>query len=216
MRAAFLLLVLANLAFFAWSAYLAPQGTGESERLRGQIEPERIRLLPASALDDPAPGPPAAADTAACTEWGSFTLADLPAAAKSLEPLALGPRLVERQVEETASWWVYIPPQVNRAAAQNKAGELKSLGIEDLFVVAEDGKWRWAVSLGVFRSEEGARNRLEALKAKGVRNALVGERELQVPKAWLQVSGASADELARWREIAQAAFPAAEFRDCAR
>lgn len=217
MRAAFLLLVLANLVFFAWSAYFAPQGAGEGERLRTQIEPERIRLLPASALAEPAPGPAAAdaAAPAACIEWGSFTLADLPAAEKSLEPLEFGARLAERRVEETASWWVYLPPQGSRAGAQNRTTELKALGIDDFFVVAEEGKWRWAVSLGVFRNEEGARSRLEALKAKGLRAALIGERELQVPKAWVQARGATAEELARWREIARTAFPAAEFRDCA-
>ncbi len=230
MRAAFLFLVLANLAFFAWAMFLAPRdGVDERVRLRSQIEPDRIRILPPepgslAAAPAPKPKPAAAPDpgtpaapgspAASCTEWGSFTLADVAAAEKALEPLALGTRLSQRRVEETAAWWVYMPPQGSRPAAQKKALELKTLGIEDWFIVSDEGKWRWAISLGVFRSEEGARNQLETLKAKGVRTALMGERELQVPKVWLQVRNADPGQAARWRDIAQAAFPAAEFRTC--
>jgi hypothetical protein len=227
MRALFLFLLLANLAFLAWAMFLAPkEGGGERQPLRAQIEPDRIRVLPPepgslapAPAPKPKPAPPAEAAAAAsanapCTEWGSFTLADLPAAEKALEPLGLGARLTQRRVEETATWWVYMAPQGSRPAAQKKAAELKTLGIEDWFIVADEGKWRWAISLGVFRNEEGAKNQLEALKAKGVRTALMGERELQVPKAWLQVRNADPGHVARWRDIAQSAFPAAEFRSC--
>ena len=227
MRALFLLLLLANLAFFAWSAFVAPRESSSDPRpLRAQIEPEKIRILPPepaplspapAAKPKPAPEAPVAAAPATggiCTEWGSFTVADAPAAEKALEPLALGARLSQRKVEETASWWVFIPPQGNRQNAQKKAGELKVLGVDDWFIVADEGRWRWAVSLGVFRTEEAAKAQLEALKAKGVRTAQHGERELQVPKVWLQVRNADPGQVARWREIAQSAFPAAEFRTC--
>lgn len=229
MRVLFLFLVMANLAFFAWMTLVAPEEEGTDPRpLRAQIEPARIKVLPATApAGPPSPAspvapkpksdPPQATATAApgaCVEWGSFTLADAPSAEKALEPLGLGARLVQRRVEEIASWWVYMPPQGNRANAQKKATELKGLGIDEWFIVADDGAWRWAISLGVFRSEEAARNRLDVLRAKGVRTAQLGERELQVPKIWLQARNADAGQLSRWREIARS-LPGAEFRDCA-
>lgn len=222
MRVLFLFLLLANLAFFAWYTLLAPENPGTDARpARAQIDPGKIRLLPASPVAAPsAPKPKpepspasASAATGTCIEWGSFTLADAPAAEKALQPLALGARLSQRRVEETAGWWVYMPPQGNRANAQKKSVELQGLGIEDWFIVADEGRWRWAVSLGVFRTEEAAKNRLEALRAKGVRTALLGERELQVPKIWLQARNAEAAQIARWREIAQA-WPGAEMRAC--
>jgi hypothetical protein len=46
-----------------------------------------------------------------------------------------------------------------------------------------------SLSLGVFRTEEGAQARLAALREQGVRTAQVGQRETVVPKVWLQVSG---------------------------
>jgi hypothetical protein len=222
-RAFFLLLVLANLGFFAWSAFLAPEETTSDPRpMRSQIDPARIRVLASPAGTPqavPAAKPKPATDAAsaipaACMEWGSFTIADTPAAEKALEPLALGAKFSLRRAEELAGWWVYMPPQGSRQAAQKKTLELKGMGVDDWFIVNDEGKWRFAVSLGVFRTEEAAKNHLEALKAKGVRTAQAGERELQVPKNWLQVRGADAALLSRWREIA-ANYPATEIRPCA-
>lgn len=223
MRALFLLLLLANLAFFAWSMFVAPRESSSDPRpYRAQIDPDRIRVLPPEPSPlAPAPKSKPAAEAAAapaaggiCTEWGSFTVADAPAAERALEPLAFGSRLTQRKVEETASWWVFLPPQGNRQNAQKKAAELKGLGVDEWFIIADEGRWRWAVSLGVFRSEDAAKTQLEAMRAKGVRTAQMGERELQVPKVWLQVRNADPGQTARWREIAQSAFPAAEFRSC--
>ena len=110
-------------------------------------------------------------------------MTDTARAEKALEPLALGARLAQRRIEETAGWWVYIAPQGNRQTAAKKALELKNIGIEDYFVVLEEGRWRWAISLGVFKSEEAANSRLAMLRAKGVRTALLGQRDTQVQKS---------------------------------
>jgi hypothetical protein len=198
MRVAFLLLVLANLAFFAWWRFVSPpEAAADSAPLERQIEPGRLKIVSAKDLPPPAPKPPAAAAAPApapvatkCLEWGSFTVAATPDAEKRLEPLALGARLTQRKTEETAGWWVVIPPQPGgRAGAQKKAAELKDLGISDYFIVQDTGANRWALSLGVFRTAEGAQARLAALRQQGVRSAVARERETVVPKIWLQVAG---------------------------
>ena len=76
-----------------------------------------------------------------------------------------------RSAEARASpaWWVFIPPQASRPAAFGKAIELKDLGVEDYFVVQDEGEHRWALSLGIFRTEEAAQARLSALQEKGCR-----------------------------------------------
>jgi len=231
-RALFLLLVAANLAFFAWTRFgTAPDAPPDREPLRRQIEPDKIRVLRGAELDrlpapkpKPAPGaeaaapasaPPAApaAAPAACLEWGGFAIAEAQRAQQALAPLALGPRLAQRRSEETASWWVFIPPQANRATAQKKAGELKALGVGEYFVVQDEGPVRWSISLGVFTTEDAAKSRLEALKAKGVRSAQIGKRETQVTKVWYQIRNVEAPLQARLRETAQD-FPGTEVRDC--
>jgi hypothetical protein len=209
-RTLFLLLLLANVVFFAWSRYVSPPEAGaDPAPLARQIDPQKLKVILPGELPPAAPAPvnvrPAPTPVATkCIEWGSFTVADAPRAEKALEPLALGARLGQRQTEELAGWWVYIPPQPNgRAGAVRKATELKSLGIGDYFVVQEEGPHRWAVSLGVFRTEEAARARLAALRAQGVRSAQIGERETTVPKVWLQVKNVDAPLEAKLRDVAR-------------
>src|SRR6185436_4442152 len=148
-----------------------------------------------------------------CAEWGAFSVAEAARAEQVLEPLALGARLSQRRSEEKAGWWVFIPPQGNRAAAMKKTAELKSLGIDDYFVLQEDGSMRWAVSLGVFSSEDAAKARLEALRTKGVRSAQTGARDTQVTKIWFQVRGADAALQGKLKGFAQG-LPGTELKDC--
>ena len=220
MRAFFLLLIAANLAFFAWTQYYAaPEGAGDPEPARRQVNPSSIRLLTGPELADlpalkPAPAAePGPAAPGSCIEWGGFSVAEAPRAEQVLAPLALGARLSQRRSEEKAGWWVFIPPQGSRAGAQKKTAELKSLGVDDYFVLQDEGSFRWAVSLGVFSSEEAARARLEALRARGVRSAQTGEREAQVAKIWFQVRGTDAPLQAKLKGLAQG-LPGTEVRDC--
>ena len=223
MRVAFLVLLLANLALYTWLRY----GSSEAEPvpLSRQIAPEKLKVVAPAGLPPvpavtkpPAPAPAAAAPASpatsvACIEWGSFALADAARAEQALEPLALGPRLAQRRTEEQAGWWVFIPPQGNRQSALRKAAELKQLGVEEYFIVQEDGPLRWALSLGVFRTEESAQARLAALRGQGVRTARVGARDTTVPKVWLQVKGVDAPLQARLKEIARQ-VEGSELRDC--
>jgi len=225
-RTLFLLLLAAGLGFFAWARFLAaPDPAIDSQPLAQQIEPEKLRVVPESELArtpppaaaKPKPGPaPAAPQPAplACLEWGSFSPADATRAEQRLEPLALGARLAQYRGEETAGWWVFIPPQPNRGAAQKKAAELKQLGVDEYFVVQEEGRQRWALSLGVFRSEEAARAHLDALRAKGVKSAQVGQRETRVPKVWFQVRTVEQALHARLQEIARE-LEGATLHECA-
>ena len=225
MRTLFLLLLLANLGFFAWMRFFGGDGEQRDPRpLRQQVAADQVRILSARELGAPAPAKPEAArseapkptadaESRACVEWGSFSVTDTARAEKALEPLALGARLAQRRIEELAGWWVFIAPQGNRQTAAKKALELKAIGIEDYFIVLEEGRWRWAISLGVFKSEEAANSRLAMLRAKGVRTALLGQRETQVQKMLIQVRGVDAALAARLGELAQA-FPGSELKDC--
>ena len=212
MRALFLLLLLANLAFYAWSRYGPPADAADPAPLSRQIEPDKLKVIAPHEL------PPVSAVkkqplASTCVEWGSFTVADVPRAEKALEPLGLGARLAQRRTEEPAGWWVFIPSQASRQAAVKKAAELKDLGVEDYFIVQEEGEHRWALSLGVFRSEDAAQARLAALRAQGVRSARAGPRETVVPRIWLQVKSVDAPLQARLKEIARQ-LEGSELKDC--
>lgn len=213
MRVVFLFLVLANVALYVWS-----RGDGaDSAPAARQIEPQKLKVIAPADLPKPAPvakkPAPTPTPTVACMEWGSFPVADAPRYEKALEPLSLGERLGQRRTEELAGWWVYIPSQKNRLGAQRKAAELKKLGVDEFFIVQEEGEHRWALSLGVFRSEEAAQAHLAGLRTRGVRSARVGARETLVPKVWLQVKSVDAPLAARLKELA-AQVEGSELRNC--
>jgi hypothetical protein len=216
---AFLLLLAANLAFFAWARFLAPPDPAvDRAPLARQLEPQKLRIVPerelaqlppaapAPAPEKPKPkpaAPPPEATPVACVEWGSFSPADASRAAQRLEPLELGARLAQYRGEETASWWVHMPPQGNRAGALKKAAELKQLGVDDYFILQDTGALRWSLSLGVFSTEDAAKAHLEALRGKGVRSAVIGRRETRVPKVWFQVREVDAPLQERLETVAR-------------
>jgi len=211
-RALFLLLVAVNLGFYAWTQVLSPHdAASDPHPLARQIDPAKLRIL---APEELAAAQVVKPNAAACVEWGSFTTPTAPRAEQALEPLALGARLSARRGEETARWWVFIPPKDGRAGAQKAVSELKAQGVDEYFVMQEEGKMRWAVSLGVFGTETAAKGRLEAVRAKGVRGAQAAPRETLVTKVSFQVQNANAALRARLSEIAQE-FPGSELRDCA-
>lgn len=220
MRLLFLVLLLANIAFFAWARYYShSEGTAGEDALTRQIQPERLKIVPPVEAPAPPPaapkpaGPTSQLPPASCLEWGAFTSVDAARAQKVLEPLALGKRLVQRRTEELATWWVFMPPQGSRQAALRKSSELKALGVRDYYVLPDEGEWRWALSLGVYRTEEGAHARLGVLQAQGVRDALVAPRETVVPKLWLQVQQVDPVLQTSLEELAPK-IPGSELRAC--
>ncbi|MDH3319243.1 MAG: SPOR domain-containing protein [Betaproteobacteria bacterium] len=224
MRLLFLLLLAANLGFFAWMRFLAPADPAvDRQPLTRELEPQKLRIVAARELARGPAAPPAKPRPAvsppepaplACLEWGSFSPADASRAAQRLEPLALGPRLAQYRGEETASWWVHMPSQGSRAAASRKAGELKKLEIDDYFILQDAGPMRWALSLGVFSTEDAAKAHLQALRAKGVRTAVIGRRDTRVPKLWFQVRDVESSLRARLQGIARD-FEGATLHECA-
>ena len=220
MRTLFLLVVLANLAFFAWANFIGDLDTQSDPRpISRQVAPEKLRILPTDPATKAAEvatanPPPETAGRIACLEWGGFTRADAARAGEALAPLALGARLSQRQIDDSASWWVYIPSRPNRADALKKVEELKSRGVEEYFIVPDEGPFQYALSLGVFKTEAAAQSRLEALRAKDVRTAQVGKRETQLQKTYFQVRGIEDTLAAKLRETAQG-FAGSEVRECA-
>jgi hypothetical protein len=232
-RLAFLLLLAANVGVFAWMRYLAPPDPGIDARpLTREIEPQKLRIVseqelarkpaPPPARPKPAPEPPRpspaeaprAPAAIACLEWGSFSPADASRASKELDALNLGARLAQYRGEETAGWWVHLPPQGNRASAAKKAAELRKLGVQDFFVVQDAGPSQWALSLGIFSTAEAARAHLASLQEKGVKSAVISPRETRVPKVWFQVREVDAPLQVRLAEMARA-FEGATLHDCA-
>jgi len=94
-----------------------------------------------------------------------------------------------RPPAETSTYWVHIPPQAGKEAAEKKAAELRQLGVTDFYIVKDEGPSRWALSLGLFNTEPTASGFLQGLAKRGVKSAKIEVREKSAPAAQAIVKG---------------------------
>lgn len=206
-----------------WLDTLLPSSR-EPSRLSQQLHPEQLVLLPVPDGKTPAPvapppvvaaapAPTAAAESApaviACTEIGNFDMTDAQRFETRLADLSLGDRLTRRAIADNTRHIVYIPPLANREAAERKAAELRKFGIEDFFIIQDGSALQWGISLGVFKTDEAARNHLAALNKKGVRSAKVGTGS-RVAFQLRGIDAATRGSIDKIRED----FPRQQWRDC--
>ena len=186
MRVLFLLLVLANVLFYAY-AYVARQQSDAGSRISLlQIRPEKVKVLSgaegraaavANPPDAPAPAASASSAPAVCLKWGAFAGSEVARADSAILRLGLPAAQLTRTVVDAGGYWVYIPPLKTKAEVDKRIAELKSSGVADFFVVQDATQWRNAISLGIFKSDEAAKSRLAELRGKGVTSALAARRE---------------------------------------
>jgi len=209
MRWVFLLLLAVNIGFGVL-VYLRDKAPNPDAQLIAlQMNADKVHIVPPRPA--PAPAPVTASARAACIEWGGFGTGELARAQGALDRLALGTRARRVEFSVTAGYWVFIPPQRSPAAMERKVTELRELGVNEYFPVLDQGRWRYAISLGVFRSEEGAARYLAQLRQKGVRSATVGEREQRVTQTAFLISDPTEEESAKLAELKNE-FPGTELR----
>lgn len=129
----------------------------------------------ASATTAPTAEKPEKPRAQACLRWSGFSIEQAKVARSRLNGLAI--TAIEKGGTEGAKVWVYIPTQDTLDIARSKAQEIIDLGVEDYFVVNNGGKWQNAISLGVYSTREAAERRLAELKEKGVRSAIVRDKD---------------------------------------
>jgi hypothetical protein len=209
MKWVFLLLLAANIGFGAFVYFRDRAPNPDAQLIALQMNADKVHIVPPRPA--PAPAPVTASARAACIEWGGFGTGELARAQGALDHLALGTRARQVEVSVTAGYWVFIPPLRSQAAMERKVTELRGLGVNEYFLVLDPGRWRHAISLGVFRSEEGAARYLAQLRQKGVRSATVGEREQRVTQTAFLISNPTEEESAKLAELKKE-FPGSELR----
>jgi hypothetical protein len=85
----------------------------------------------------------------------------------------------------TLGYWVYLPSFPSWQDARKKVQELEEKGIKDLFIQGS-GKMKNAISLGLFKSEEGANQRLAQMKEIGVK-PIVETQYKAVERYWIDI-----------------------------
>jgi hypothetical protein len=151
----------------------------------------------ASAPASPVAAQPAAAAPApafACTEVGPLTTTDARRFEARLAALNLGDRQSREavQAQDVTSWLVHIPSQGSKEAADRKAAELRDLGVTNFFIMQGDSPLKYAISLGVFKTESGAEALLAQLGKQGVHTARIAPRGPQTTHYVYRVRGLDA------------------------
>lgn len=146
-----------------------------------------------------------------CLEWGEFTGAILERAGAALSELSLGAKLSQSEMEYETGYWIYMGPYKNRKTVNKKIGELKDIGVNEYYVVPS-GRWKNTISLGVFKSEDAAKNLFNQLTEKGVRTAKMGERSSKLKTTIFIFQNINTETKAKIREL-QKQYAGSEVKD---
>lgn len=222
LRLLVVVLLLANLAFYAWTQGMLDnvigvraQGDREPDRLARQVRPETIRVLPAaSAVAIVATAP--TETTPVCLEAGPYTPAQIGAAEGVLQTVLPAGSWASLKTESPGVWIVYMGKYPNREALQKKADELKRLriGFEELRNVPPelaDG-----LALGRYDNRAAADRALAEVTQRGVRTARVMPLSAPAVTHSLRVERADATLQARLAGLRAEALLGKSFTPCAR
>ncbi|MDE2628583.1 MAG: hypothetical protein KGL99_15650 [Burkholderiales bacterium] len=214
LRALVLALLLANVAFYAWTqgwldAVVGVRASGdrEPERLARQVRPEIVRIVPASAASAPAAG------ALACLEAGPFADAELAAAQAAARAALPSAGWTTVPAAAPAAWIVYMGPYPNRAALSQKEDELKrrALAYEELrddpaLAPGPSLAPSLGLSLGRYDQRASATDALQRLVQQGVRSARVVELAAPASRHWLRIDHADAALAAQLTALKAPAF----------
>jgi hypothetical protein len=190
-------LLCANALLFAWGrGFLggAEPEQREPARLRNQLAADKLVLLTdaqaraiaqaaapadtAAAAEVPATAAPVSAPAApavACVETDAFAAFEARRFETRLARLDLGARQTRLTVpfQEVTSHLVYLPPQGGKEGADRRTLELRERGVTNSFVMQGESPLKWAISLGVFKTEAAARTESARLTKLGIANVRV-------------------------------------------
>jgi hypothetical protein len=186
LQRAALLLLIANLLFFAWTqgwldgiTGMRSQGDREPERLTRQVRPESVRILapsetiPASSSTQDG----AAAEPIACLEAGPFATGasvSAIAALQAAQPAVPAGSWTDVKIERPGSWMLYMGRYPNRDALAKKEEELRRTRVT-FEEVKSPPEYELGFSLGRYDQRAVADKALEQLNQRGVRTARVVE-----------------------------------------
>lgn len=220
MKWIFVILLLANLVFYA-VMHLGSVTPRDGMRGHEPVKADQVKLLPEpaqqpplaltmSGVADKSNEAPPQAKPEVCLEWGQFSGEALSRATQALDKLQLGERLEPRKAEKTGGYWVYVAPRKTLPEAQKKTDELKQLGVTESYIIRE-GKMQFAISLGIFSTEEAASKYLEQLRVKGVKSAVTGPRTQEIDATIFHIKDSSDATSAQLAKL-KLDFPGSELK----
>ena len=163
MRIIFIILLIANVAFFASAQF---HSDDRNENIPLPVNPEKIILVPAHEN---------------CLIWGNFYEEQIQYATSVLAELLPDLAYSLEEAGDTNLYWLYIPPYPNKDLANREINKLRNLGIVS-FRVKDGSQWENAISLGMFYDQNDALKQLREVEKKGIVIAKIDHRTVLLKK----------------------------------
>ena len=212
MKILFMFFALLNVAFFTWQADIFNLRAPASQTKKMQVDESvpQLALLGEITKDkssepdlksetrpeskpevqvakaNPRPSSNSSTGKPICYALGPFD--GLPQAKNISEKLQdLGAFTLERPVatETPMGYWVYLPSYKSWKDAKDKVIKLEKKGLKDMFIVGR-GAMKNAVSLGLYKNEEGAEERVKQLKKIG-ETPKIQTQYKQLDQYWIDI-----------------------------
>lgn len=194
------LLLLANLAFYAWSqgwidglVGVRAHGDREPERLAKQVQPEAVRILTPQLV---AAAAVAAESRLTCLEAGPFDDASLPVIESALASTLPVGTWTRQTSSQPARWIVYMGRYANDEAQQKKEQELTRMKVPFEPVTGAPAL-EPGLSLGRFPNREAADAALQRLAERGIHTGKVVQAAKATSQHMLRIERADPELAAK-------------------
>ena len=182
MKVLFALLLLANVAWYAWTHWV--------DRPVADSPPAKVDA-PQLVLAREAPATTAAVNPVIqpaddCLSLGPFSdLTDAARASTLLREKGLQPRQRAGEGVVWKGYWISLEQVPDRASAEGIIERLRRFGIGDAYSMPDEGR-KITISLGLFTERQRALQRMDEVKALGF-EPLMSERERSGTVYWIDV-----------------------------
>jgi hypothetical protein len=182
MRVFFALLLLANVAWFAWTHWVDRPA---KDAAPATVEAPHLVLAREAPATEAAARPPIL-PTENCLSLGPFSdLTDAARASTLLRENGLRPRQRAGEGVVWKGYWVSLEQVPDRPSAVGIIERLRRFGIGDAYSMPDQGR-RITISLGLFTERQRALQRMDEVKALGF-EPLMAERERSGTVYWIDV-----------------------------
>ena len=219
LRLTFWILLVANIVMFAATQTYtdALQKQDEPQQL-APVEQEKIRLLPSGlTIPQSQPTQPAPAvqafETASCVEIGEFDATDAKLFEGRIKAVFPNGSLEKLHERKPSSYMVFLPAAPNKKAAEKRVAELQKKGISNYFLITNGTQFKNAISLGIFKHEEAAKNLVAQMRKLGFEDSDIHVRTRQAESASYRISNSDSNQLEQL-DFILADFPQASKKEC--
>jgi hypothetical protein len=200
LRVLALLLLLANVLFFAWTQGALDPVVGV--RSLGDREPEReaLQVRPGDLLVVSAASAAAQQAPVQCLEAGPFSAAQVAAVEQAAVTAQASLTWSRRNVEQPAVWALVMGPYPNRETIDKKIEELKRTRVtfEELTALPN---FKLALSVGQYESQRAANTALAALSTRGIKTARVAQLSAATSQIYLRTETNDSAALSNLRNL---------------